>query len=540
VNLLKLGLSMTLLALTTTISTGADDAVSLSLPRPLDFSPFEQALAALTPERQTELDVLVFEATVARIQDALAQGRLTSVELTTYYLTRIRQYDADGLRSFIELNPDALTIAAQLDAERASGSLRGVLHGIPVGLKDNVATGDRMHNTAGAAALADNFADRDAFITQQLRSAGAVILGKLNMSEWAFWMSAKGVSGYSTLGGQVVSPFNPAFDPSGSSSGSAVAVSANLVAVTIGTETSGSIISPAANNSAVGIHPSLGLVSRDRIIPITDQTDTAGPITRTVSDAALLLRVIAGVDTNDPATQDAGALAGTDFTQFLDAQALEGKRVGFYTGATELPENTSLDQFYAALGWSEAAAALEKTGAEVVPIFAQNPEGLLDSFLVLGGNGIRMGVEAYLHATQPNGTVQRLADVVAFNQRNPALYARYGQEKLESAITTTMREAEYRILGEQARQQARDYLETLFMADNVDAIVSINNSMSLLYSLAGYPAVTVPAGLNVDGKPYGVTFTGHYLDDGVMIGYAYAFEQANPLRQIPPVGRVGG
>ena len=266
--------------------------------RELDFGPFATALEILSEERVAVLDELFIEATFTELQAAMEAGDLTAVELTTYYLARIRDIDVDGLRSMLELNPDALMIAAQLDAERASGDVRGPLHGIPISLKDNIGTGGAMHTTAGAAALAQPRSDRDSHVAAALREAGAVIIGKANMSEWAYWMHS-GPSGYSALGGQVVSPYDRSIDPSGSSTGSAVSTSANLVAASIGTETLGSLISPVSVNGVVAIYPSRGRVSRDRVIPLTYQFDTAGPIARTVMDAAKLLTVIAGLGACD-------------------------------------------------------------------------------------------------------------------------------------------------------------------------------------------------------------------------------------------------
>ena len=291
----------------------------------LDFGPFEADLATQTDQRRSELDELVVEASIADLQSAMESGALTSLELTSYYLDRIRRHDVDGLRSMLELNPEALTIAADLDAERAAGNVRGPLHGIPVSLKGNIGTADLMHTSAGAVVLADNISDRDSGVATRLRDAGAVLIGKANLSEWAGWIyPALETAGFSALGGFPVNPFDPALPVLGSSSGSAVGTSANLVAASVGTETAGSLIAPASANGVVGMHPSLGLVSRDRVIPLTSQTDTPGPVARTVADAATMLTAIAGVDERDPATEDAAALTGVDFTSFLDESALEG------------------------------------------------------------------------------------------------------------------------------------------------------------------------------------------------------------------------
>ncbi|MFV2064490.1 MAG: amidase family protein [Chloroflexota bacterium] len=421
--------------------------------RALDFAPFEAVLGEFGADRVAELDALVPEATFAELQSAMAGGDLTSLELTTYYLSRIRDIDVGGLQSMLEFNPDALTIAADLDAERDAGTVRGPLHGIPISIKDNIGSGDQMHNTAGAAVLADVRSDRDSFVVAALREAGVVIIGKANMSEWAYWMNT-GPSGYTALGGQVLNPYDPAFDPLGSSTGSAVGTSANLVAASIGTETLGSLIAPASVNGVVGMYPSRGLVSRDRVIPVTDQTDTPGPIARTVADVAILLTAIAGVDAEDETTNEAAALAGTDFTELLDAEALKGKRVGIFTGAAAPLEGMALEDFYGIIGIGPAIAGLETAGAEVVPIW----DAGLDNtalFVVLGNNGLRLGFADYIAAVDPEGPISSIADVVAFNAQDPQRYAFYGQERLEDAAASDGTLEQYVELGAQLRDQAR-------------------------------------------------------------------------------------
>src|SRR5881296_4452380 len=260
----------------------------------------------------------------------MQDGRLTSVRLTESFLQRVATYDRSGprLNAVLEVNPQAGEIAEALDRERASGRIRGPLHGIPVLLKDNVATADRLHTSAGSLALRESVAPRDAFLVTRLREGGAVILGKANMTEWANFMTTSMPAGYSSRGGQVVNPYDPALSPGGSSSGSAVAVAANLCTVAVGTETSGSILSPANQNSIVGIKPTLGLISRSGIVPIAASQDTAGPLARTVADAAALLGVLAGADPGDRATRASRAHARPDYTASLDPRGLEGARVG--------------------------------------------------------------------------------------------------------------------------------------------------------------------------------------------------------------------
>ncbi|MGF1525343.1 MAG: amidase family protein, partial [Candidatus Competibacterales bacterium] len=296
-------------------------------PLALDFSPFAQPLAELADAGRRDDDARWLEADIPTLQAAMARGDLSAEALLVDYLDRIRRFDVDGLQAVLALNPEALALARRLDDERAAGASRGPLHGIPVLLKDNIATGDAMATTAGAHALRGWRAHRDAFLVQRLRRAGAVILGKANLSEWANYLDRRLPNGYSALGGQTRHPYGP-FDPLGSSTGSAVAVSANLTAVAVGSETQGSIIQPARTNGVVGLKTSLGLVSRDYLIPLVDWMDVPGPLGRTVTDVALLLTALAGVDPADPATRDAAPLAGTDFTDALSLTAARQRRVG--------------------------------------------------------------------------------------------------------------------------------------------------------------------------------------------------------------------
>ena len=500
--------------------------------RTLDFTPFESVLSADFTARVPDLDSIIFEASVQDLQRTMAAGDLDAVTLVTYYLYRIRAYDVAGLQSVIELNPDVLTIAAERDTERAAGNVRGPLHGIPILLKDNITTGDRMHTSAGSAALIDNRGDRDALIVAKLREAGAVILGKANLSEFANYVDPDLPNGFSAVGGQVRQPYDDSLDPLGSSTGSAVAVSANLVTIAIGTETSGSVIAPAAINGVVGIFPSRGLISRDHIVPLAEQQDTAGPIARTVADAATLLTVIAGVDANDPVTQQAADLAGTDFTSFLVPDTLRGKRLGIRA------EDAADPQIRVERGYDSIIANLEAAGAEVVLFEAESPD-LMATIYDLLNNGLRLGLPDYLQAVNPDGSIKTLADVVAFNANNPAHNVPYGQRHLQSAAESTLTLEQYIVIGAERRALAGTHIRDILREHRLDAIVSQNNHYSLIYATAGFPAVTVPTGLRADGAPYGVTFTGDHLQDGALIGMAYAYEQAVNGRVIPQVGQPG-
>ena len=498
--------------------------------RALDFTPFAGAIAALTAERRTQLDAIVKEATFADLQAAMAAGTLTSVELTTYDLARIQALDVGGLQAVTELNPDALTIAAALDAERAAGTVRGPLHGIPVTLKDNIGTADAMHTTAGAAAMAGHRTAADATVAARLRAAGAVILGKASMSEWAGYIAPRN-PGFSTLGGQTVNPLDPRLPTYGSSSGSAVGTSANLFPASIGTETMGSIVAPASINGVVGMHPSVGLVSRAGVIPLSGALDTPGPITRSVTDAAVLLTAMAGPDPADALTTDAGALTGTDFTTFLDPLALKGKRIGIYLGIDKpdslpdvLPDNVRAD-LYKQLGLSAAVVGLLGAGADVELVWGRAPDNSADVATLLQ-NDFRLGFADHMAATDPSFPIQTLADVVAFNETDPARYAPYGQADLVKAAASTLSREETQAIAERLRTEARAWLDGVMAAQQLDAITGVAQSLATMYAPAGYPAITVPM---VAGQ--GLTFTTGYLQDGAAIGYAYAFEQATHVRE---------
>ncbi|HEX5993466.1 MAG TPA: amidase family protein [Thermomicrobiales bacterium] len=513
-------------------ATYARAAPTVSLPprRPLDFRPFAEALSGLTPEKRCRLDVFVLEATAPQLQADFAAGRYSASDLVAYYVDRIRRLDAIHLRSVIELNPEALDIAARLDSERSTGRVRGALHGVPILLKDNIGTGDRLHTTAGAAALSTAHSDRDAHLVTGLRGAGAIILGKTNLSEWSYWMSYVAPSGFSALGGQVVSPYGPGIDPFGSSTGSAVAVTMNLAAITVGTETAGSIVAPSARASVVGMRPSLGLVSRDRVVPITDECDTAGPIGRTVTDVAAALTAMTRTrDIRDRHSDRAEGVHGTDFMGALDPEALRGKRIGLIGIGLTGPADD--EWIIANSGLTNVVQAMMTAGAKVVVIrpapFDFEGPGFVPEF----NWGLREGVNAYLAAT--DAPARTLADVIAFNDENPGRYAPWGQDRLRDCLWSPLGEQEARQISRSNRQQARDYLTGLLDADELDVLVGIDTLQSLIYPFAGFPAIAVPAGLYPGGAPFSVTFIGRSRADAELIGIAYAYEQASRLR-VPP------
>lgn len=482
------------------------------------------------------------EATLGQLQAGLAEGGWTSRELVSRYQARIRALDQAGprLRSVIELNPEALALADALDAERKKTGPRSALHGIPVLLKDNIDTADRMKTTAGSLALADIPApSRDAFIVQRLREAGALILGKTNLSEWANFRSTRSTSGWSGRGGQTRNPYALDRSPSGSSSGSAVAVAANLCAVAVGTETDGSIVSPASMASLVGLKPTVGLLSRSGIIPIAHSQDTAGPMTRTVRDAAILLSVLAGVDARDPSTENENRPVDSDFARYLDPKSMQGARLGLVTGL--LGQHAPLDRAF-----RPALEALKVCGATVVDVeltsSAYNKaelEVLLYEF--------KADLEAYLAGR--GGSVKNLADLIAFNERHKEKEMPFFDQELlhQARAKGPLTEPAYLKALEATRQARRDIEDVLkkhqlaaliaptgapaWLTDPVNGDAS-GFSCSSFAAVAGTPHITVPAGF-VCGLPVGLSFFGRAWSEGTLLSLAYAFEQATQARRVP-------
>ena len=506
---------------------------ALSLPALTGLSGFMSTNASIDPETD-----------IAGLQAKMASGSLTSRLLTKMYLDRIAAIDKAGpkLNAVIEVNPDALSIADTMDRERKAGKLRGPLHGIPVLIKDNIDTHDRMQTTAGSLALAGNIASKDAFIVQQLRKAGAVILGKTNLSEWANFRSDNSSSGWSSRGGQTKNPHVLGRNPSGSSSGSGSAVAASLCAVAVGTETDGSIISPSSHCGIVGLKPTVGLVSRSGIIPISKTQDTAGPMTRTVRDAALLLSALTGVDDRDAFTQAARNHQGIDYTSFLKADALKGKRLGYEKRHTT--GNHLVTDVY-----KKALENLKSLGAELVEVelFKQMAPHGAGEFNVLLYE-FKQGVNDYLATA--NAGVKTLAEVIAFNEKNAAkTMPWFRQELLESSQakgdlnSTDYKEALKKSTGAGAT------IDKLMKDQRLDAIVGVSSGPATLTDLvngdygngyyfaqpaamAGYPHVTVPMGA-VQHLPMGLSFVGSAWQEGPLLGMAYAFEQATLTRLTP-------
>ena len=493
--------------------------------------------------REASIDLREYD--IAAMQIAMQNGELESQEIVGYYLAEIARIDHAGpeLRSIIELNPDAMEIAARLDRERAVSGPRGPLHGIPVVLKANIDSGDRMHTTAGSLALAAHRAADDAFLVVRLRDAGAVILGKANLSEWANFRSARSSSGWSSLGGQTRNPYDPRRNPCGSSSGSAVAVAANLTALAVGTETDGSIVCPAGINGVVGIKPTVGLVSRDGIIPGAHSFDTAGPLARSVTDAAILLTAMSGVDPSDPATEN-GPDRALDYAAGLSADALRGKRIGVlrnYWGAGEDPNAEAV--------FTRAIRTLEASGAEIVDPIELQVDGMWEAEDVAFNYELKAGIDAYLQSS--GASVGSLEAVIRFNAEHAAaVMPFFGQEVMEAAQKMgPLSEGAYLEALAKSKEISQAAIDGALTSNRIDALIAPTNSPAWLTdhvngdvgfglssssyaAVSGYASVNVPAGF-VHGLPIGVSFIAGAYSERQLIEMAYAFEQASKVRRAP-------
>ncbi|MEO7312054.1 MAG: amidase [Chitinophagaceae bacterium] len=485
------------------------------------------------------------EVTIDALQEKMKSGEMTSHAIAQLYLDRITQLDKAGpkLNAIIELNPDALSIADAMDAERKSGNVRGPLHGIPVLVKDNIDTGDKMQTTAGALALEGNIAKKDAFIIAKLREAGAVLLGKTNLSEWANFRSTSSCSGWSSRGGQTKSPYILDHNPCGSSSGSGTAVAANLCAVAIGSETDGSITCPASVASLVGIKPTVGLLSRSGIIPISSTQDTAGPLARTVKDAAILLGALAGEDAADAVTSESKGKSHTDYTTFLSADGLKGKNIGVDM------EKKNTNQYLRAL-LEEAIATMKKMGANIIDItYAKKIDELGKYETEILQSEFKEGVNKYL--ANSSGKVKTLADVIAFNKANEEKAMPYfKQEQLENSEKKTgLGSKDYLEALSKGRDASRKILDAVIATHKLDAIAGITMgpacSIDMIYgdrysedfltqpaAMSGYPHISVPCGV-AHGLPVGLSLFGAAYTEPQLISIAYAYEQASKKRIAP-------
>lgn len=486
------------------------------------------------------------EASVMDLQKGMEEGRYSAESITQMYLDRIEAINKKGpaINAVIEVNPEALDIARQLDEERKNENIRGPLHGIPLMLKDNIDTGDRMQTTAGALAMEGHMAKADAPIVRQLRQAGAIILGKTNLSEWANFRSTRSSSGWSSRGGQTKNPYALDRNPCGSSSGSGVAVSANLCALAIGTETNGSVVCPSSTNGIVGIKPTVGLLSRTGIIPIAHSQDTAGPMARSVSDAVLMLGTMTATDENDPATQADGREALNDYTQFLQQDGLQGKRIGIWRSAMGFHEGVD--------ALMEAAfEVMREQGATLVDVEKVTADESLEGagFQVLLYE-FKADLNQYLQ-THPDAPVRSLEEVIAFNKENEDRAMPYfKQEILEMAQEKgDLNTPEYQeALAKIKRVNGKEGIDKRMQEHQLDAIVAPTGGPAWPTDLitgdhflggssspaaqSGYPNISVPAGF-VHGLPVGISIFGKAWTEPTLISIAYAYEQATKHRQAP-------
>jgi amidase len=470
------------------------------------------------------------EVTITQIQEKLETGELTSKELVLMYLHRISTVDK-SLNSILEVNPDALQIAEALDAERKETGARSRLHGIPILLKDNIDTHDKMHTSAGSLALKDSIALKDSFVAQRLRASGAVILGKTNMTEWANFMAIGMESGYSSRGGQVLNPYGPGkFIVGGSSSGSGAAVAANLAAAAVGTETSGSILNPSCQNALAGIKPTVGLISRSGIIPIAHTQDTAGPMARTVEDAVVLLNALCGRDENDPITQT-NPLGEIDFSKHLLKHGLKGKRIGLAEkGFMELldeEKQTVINKAFEVLKNNSGAVVIEP-----IEIPTAHAEWKYDVLTY----EFKQDLNMYLNSLHPSVSVRTLADLIEFNKRNAEKMLKYGQAVLIDSEETSgsLTEAAYfEALEFDLYHSTKRGIDYVLDKYELDMIVFPSEEGSHISAKAGYPTIAVPAGFTTEGEPVGITFAGTAYSEPLLIEAAYAYEQMTKFRQAP-------
>lgn len=504
-----------------------------------------QQKAAPPSASGTAADFELMEESITSLQEKLSAGKYTSEQITNLYLKRIEEIDKKGptLNSVIEINPDALAIARTMDAERKSGKIRGPLHGIPILIKDNINTADKMQTTAGALAMAGHVAASDAFVVKKLREAGAVLIGKTNLSEWANFRSSHSCSGWSSRGGQTKNPYILDHNPCGSSSGSGVAVAANLCTVAVGTETDGSVTCPASTNGIVGIKPTVGLVSRSGIIPISVTQDTAGPMGKTVKDVAILLGAMTGIDSEDVVTKESEGRSQADYTKFLDINGLKGKRIG-------IEKKPQGDNQYLHALQQKAVDLIKQLGAEIVQLeYLDKVSKLGDAeFLVLQYE-FKDGLNKYLAAA--NARMKSLADVIEFNKQNEnGAMPYFKQEILEgSDKKKSLDSKEYKIAFNKSHIQSRKMIDALFKENKLDAVCGLTMgpacSIDVVYgdrwgdvsltapaAITGYPHISVPCGM-VYELPVGLSFFGLAYSEPELLSIAFAYEQASRNRTVP-------
>jgi amidase len=510
------------------------------------------ATASSAPPAAFELD----EVTIADLQSGMTSGKYTAQSLTQKYLDRIDEIDKHGpaINSVIELNPDALSIASDLDKERKAKGPRGPLHGIPVLIKDNIGTHDRMTTTAGSLALGGSIPLQDSFVAKKLRDAGAVILGKTNLSEWANFRSSHSSSGWSGRGGQTKNPYVLDRNPCGSSSGTGASVAANLSAIGIGTETDGSVVCPSNTNSLVGIKPTVGLISRAGIIPISHSQDTAGPMCRTVTDAAILLGALTGIDARDDATRASAGKSFADYTKFLDKNGLKGARIGIHRKGFGF--NDAVDKLM-----GDCIDIIKKRGAVIVDPADIPTQGKFDdSELEVLLYEFKADLNSYLASLGPRAPVKSLKEIIDFNEQYKDREMPYfGQDLfIKAQAKGPLTDKAYRdALAKDQRMSRKEGIDFVMDKNKLDALIAptggpawttdwvngdhFTGGYSTASAVAGYPHITVPAGY-VFGLPVGISFFGRGWSEPTLIKFAYAFEDATKARRPPqflPTAKLG-
>lgn len=500
------------------------------------------------PEKAQITEIAKFrfeEQNITQIQEGYKNGSFTIKEVTQAYLDRIEEIDKNGsgLNSIIQINPDALQIAEELDKEMKAGKIRGPMHGIPVILKDNIDTHDNMATTAGSRALKGSHPLKDSFIAKQLKDAGAIILAKANLSEWANFRGELSSSGWSGIGGQTKNPYVLSRTPCGSSSGSAVAVSANLTVIAIGTETNGSIVCPASTNGVVGIKPTVGLISRSGIIPISFTQDTPGPIARSVKDAAICLGAMVGIDPTDNKTLESQGKYYTDYTQFLKEDGLKGKRIGLY--AKSLGTHHKVDKLM-----NETVEYLKSQGAEIVEIDEISKTDVGDFSFEVMLYEYKDGLNKYFNSLGPDAPIKNLTDLINFNLADSLELKHYNQKYLEMAQEKgDLTSKEYKeALKKMLAESRENGIDKVMNENNLDAIIApaggpawktdlVNGdnfqvSSSSPAARAGYPNITVPMGF-IDELPVGISFFGRAWSEPILLEIAYAYEFGTKHRKAP-------
>ncbi|MEE3244373.1 MAG: amidase family protein [Bacteroidota bacterium] len=485
---------------------------------------FDFEVKTFAETKYDKLKPFIFEKTIPEIQQAVAQGQLTYEELVLFYLSRIKKYDRNNdlsLNSVIALNPKVLDQARELDENRADDLEPYSIYGMPLLLKDNINAAD-MPTTAGAVVFENNDTG-DAFITQKLKEHGALILGKANLSEWAYFFCGDCPSGYSAVGGQTLNPYGRKIhDTGGSSSGSGVAMAANFAVAAVGSETSGSILSPSSANSVVGLKPTIGLLSRGGIIPISSTLDTPGPMTRSVIDNAILLQAMTGLDQDDAAAVNLKA-ASTDYVNGLkDVEAsayLSEKRLGYYTNYD--------DTLYL-----QAVEALREAGATLIPI--ERPEVDLPQFTRVLNLDMQKDLQAYIaNYGSKNLAVKDLKDITGFNKKDSLIRMPYGQKLLYGVLADSASAEEFTAIKDTLERNGRRFFDEPMKDNDLDAVLSINNYMAGYAAVAKYPAITVPMGYQEDNRPMGLTFIAPTLSEARLLELAYAYEQISNMRKTP-------